>query len=172
MTALAAQSKRKLGNALHWWDFIPVGIGVLVASAHIAGAPENWLNILVGSYLGSFFGIVIYRGVLSETKIDIVKSVFLTFVTMSGSLLAINGQLGGSPALAHASIWTIGLYMGCVMWLTRASIDLIRTPIKKSGIPIWVRVLICVPYSIFSIILVNWLFDHKVWLGQQIISLF
>ena len=172
MTVLAVQSKRKLGNALHWWDFIPAGIGILVTSAHVTGAPENWLNILVGSYLGSFFGIVIYRGILSETKFDILKSVFLCFVIMGVSMLGINAQLGGNPSLAHASVWTIGIYMGCVMWFTRASIDIVRTPIKKSGIPIWVRVLICVPYSIFSVILVNWLFDNKVWLGQKIISLF
>ena len=71
MTVLDVQSKRKLGNALHWWDFIPAGIGILVTSAHVTGAPENWLNILVGSYLGSFFGIVIYRGILSETNLDL-----------------------------------------------------------------------------------------------------
>lgn len=172
MTSLTIQSKRKLGNALHWWDFIPVGIGLIIASAHVADAPENWLSILVGSYLGSFFGIIIYRGILSETKTDILKSVFLTFVTMSGSLLAINAQLGGSPPLAHASIWTIGLYMGCVMWLTCASADLIRTPAKKNSIPVWVRVLICVPYSVFSVILIIWMFDRKAWIEQQILTLF
>jgi len=145
---------------------------VLVASAHIANAPDNWLNVLVGTYLGSFFAIVVFRGILSDTRTDIFKSVLLTFVTMSTSLLAINSQLGGSQELAHASMWTMGLYMGCVMWLTRAIIDVIRTPIKKTGFPIWVRVLICVPYSIFSIILVNWMFSHKAWIGEQIIGLF
>lgn len=172
MTSITNKQPPKLASGLYWWDFIPAFIGVIVVSAHLINAPDNWLSILVGSYLGSYFAITIYRGVLSRTKSEIMRSVMLTFVAMSVTLIAINAQLGGNIRLAYASVWTMGLYMCCVMWLTRAVLDLLQTPIRSGGIPIWLRCLIIPPYVYASVIFVNWAFDNKAIAGDFLLSLF
>ncbi len=126
--------------AYAWWDYLPKFVAIFVTTVFVFESTPFLKDASVLVLLVTFYGILFWRAYSSKSRIEDLKSLFLTLIIMSGTIFLLGASTGDDIKNTLIAIFAIALHLSATMLILVNLIQTFRAPKPDKPAPLWIRV--------------------------------